>query len=924
MAKSLSGIILNNGSPGRAFGGGIYNMSSSFGGSTETTKVTLNIVSENGQYAIDDSFLDVTPTGGHTIQVGSVTFYNMYLYKYGFSQSAGQRTLNVQFVDASICLDKVYVGLNARHAPATAGGVESFAFDIQCVQCNSLIPNFLQTSGSANRYPTVSAVGTNIGHPMAGGFIMVGKEAWSDNQCSIPKVDYSFSELLSAMGGFNPSISSNLSGPAFNKNSNYRQSYIGTLREVLNNWASDFSFEFYFDPFTSVPTIVGVDLTSPSTTLDALKATINSGFDKSSGSMIRDYEEVRSLENTYRKSVITKSMKPGKTFTRNQVGFEQRTIKPITIQNLVGQEAHQGRTDSQLRTSIALAKYQSEARIIWLSATIASQGVTSAGWGSLGFIPDPVYGHITDRDAKLALTRTMGLASVGSNQSWKHPVFQDPDNYDVFVGVYNETHQRNVEEYDRELSDFIGKYGYFSAGGGSVNNPPEAYRKCPDAQDLFGTTNKFFDLSSQITTLPNGNWHKNKAYPFSDLLRASNGQFALAGTNHDPIYIVPLDDNAWGTHEHHVDELFENQWVDSDVSGSVSYGTSHIHQTDLQHYVPVYSRLMANVLQVPGMHVFKEILPDFENDYLAQDKRVKGYFPGIAVIPKMSALTISDSSGSHQVLGVTQGGSRTNAKVFDNRKRRILEVAQSSTGKKDCTLFCDQNIVEQVCECPDIQDPIHHFSSHSADSIVVTSYKGSTHIIFPVENDYIGYVKSEITYRGTYPKEVNILGSPPAPSVGFASNYMEADILDIDVTSELDPNVDSNQIVQKFLIFGQSTTLNLAQVHALMNAFNTNVTMANTGGNAPTQKITLTLDATDYGTMSSFINPRYGLVNFSLNLDGEGLTTNFEFSNRHPKPPKKEVIMQKIGARSLQGQFAQPTSMINHHSGLNTQFIPWH
>ena len=123
------------------------------------------------------------------------------------------------------------------------------------------------------------------------------------------------------------------------------------------------------------------------------------------------------------------------------------------------------------------------------------------------------------------------------------------------------------------------------------------------------------------------------------------GSLPLAGTNHDPIYIVPLDDNAWGTPEHHVDELFENQWVDSDVSGSVSYGTSHIHQTDLQHYVPVYSRLMANVLQVPGMHVFKEILPDFENDYLAQDKRVKGYFPGIAVIPKMSALTYPTQVG---------------------------------------------------------------------------------------------------------------------------------------------------------------------------------------------------------------------------------------------------------------------------------------
>ena len=46
------------------------------------------------------------------------------------------------------------------------------------------------------------------------------------------------------------------------------------------------------------------------------------------------------------------------------------------------------------------------------------------------------------------------------------------------------------------------------------------------------------------------------------------------------------------------------------------------------------------------------------------------------------------------------------------------------------------------------------FESLPPDSIIVTSYKGSTHIIFPVENDYIGYVKSEITYgnlpRGEY------------------------------------------------------------------------------------------------------------------------------------------------------------------------------
>jgi len=390
---TLTGIRVDGGTPGQAFGGGIYNMTSSFGGSTDTTKVTLNIVSEDGTYQINDSALNVTPTGGHTITVGSVTYYNMYLYKYGFNQTAGQRTLNVQFVDFSICLDKVYVGLNVRHAPASAGASDTYTFDINCIECNNLEPTMQQTSASVSRRTSTSTSGTLLGHPMAGGYILVGREAWSDAQCSIPNVDYSFSELLTEMGKFSPGIGTNLGG--LNRNATYRQSYVGTLREVLNNWASDFNFEFYINPFSSSPSIVGVDLGSASTTLDALKAKINTSFNSADGSMLRNVEETRSLEGTHRREPIVKSLKPGKSFSRNQVAFEERTIKPLTVHDIIGYNGHLGRSDDELYTSIALAKYQTEARNIWLSGTIAAKGKLGSGWPSLGFIPDPVYGEIT-------------------------------------------------------------------------------------------------------------------------------------------------------------------------------------------------------------------------------------------------------------------------------------------------------------------------------------------------------------------------------------------------------------------------------------------------------------------------------------------------------------------------------------------------
>ena len=927
--KTLTGVIYDNGPNGQAFGGGIYNINASFGGSTEPTKVVMNVVSENGQYQIDDSFLDATPTGGHQIKVGGVTLYNMYLTKYGFNQQAGQRTLNVVFQDASICLDKIYVGLNVRHAPATAAGSRSYTFDIQCQECNSLTPNMLQTTGSASRQHFSSAVGTTVGHPMAGGYILVGEEQWSDGACEIPQVDYSFSELLAELNKFSIPLSTNLG--AFERSPTYRKNPVGTLREVLNGWASDFAFEFFMDPFESAFNLKGVDLTSPSTTLDALKSAINSGFSSSSGAgeMVRSYEESRSLEGTYSQTPIVTSLKKGGQFTRNQVAFEEVTIKPLKVTDAIGYEGHMGRTNDQLYTSIALAKYQTEARLIWLSSVVSDGGISSPAWPSLGFIPHPTKGEVTDDDVKQQIVDTMGagFGAAGDSVTWSHPIWKNPSNYHMYVGVYNESFQRWCESFDQELADFIGKYGYFSKGG--LVNPPESFRRCPDVQPVGGGQDvKLYDLSSKVSTLPNGNLYKGKAYPFQSILRANKGVLAMSGGQDPEVYIVELQDNAWGTDASWVDDLFQNEWVEGEVLPQVNWQnpdtSSPIPQTDLSHYVPVFARLTANVWQMKALRELRQMFPDFDKDYIAQDKRIKGYFPGIAIIPKMSALTINDptTGQSKEVLHVATGGTISNAKVYDNKQRRIREMAGDK--KKECVMYCEEDVVQQVCKCPDIQDPIHHFSTFDAESVLVRSYKGSTKIILPIESDYIGYWKAEMTYRGTYPKQVDILGTPPAPSYGPGSNYLEARINEFDAKQMIDPHLSGNKMVQKYIIFGHSSPLTIQQIYLLMAAMNTSVTMATMGGNAPTQRINVQLDGTDYGAIAGLINPAFGLIGFNISLDGEGLSSSLDFANRHPKPPNRDVLMQQIGPRALHGQFNKLPMNTNYHSGLNTQFIPWH
>tara|TARA_Y100000356_G_scaffold88722_1_gene74324 strand:- start:252 stop:650 length:399 start_codon:yes stop_codon:yes gene_type:complete len=129
---------------------------------------------------------------------------------------------------------------------------------------------------------------------------------------------------------------------------------------------------------------------------------------------------------------------------------------------------------------------------------------------------------------------------------------------------------------------------------------------------------------------------------------------------------------------------------------------------------------------------------------------------------------------------------------------------------------------------------------------------------------------------------------------------------------------------QRFVIPGSSSPITLSAYYALLNQVNGTVTSQNLGGAAPTQKIRLTIDSTDYDTVGGFINPQFGLLSLNFNLDGEGLVTELEFQNRHPKPPKKDTLIQELGPRLLDGQmgYSQPVNY-NNPSGLNLPKIPW-
>jgi hypothetical protein len=954
MFKTLQGVSINGGPPGVAFGGGIYGVSCDVATSNTPTKVTVNIVSENGTYAPPP--LNVTSGGATSIAIGTsagppFVFYRMYPMKANYNRTASAKTLSITYVDHSVALDKIFLGLTGRHSTSALPASAQFGFTVECVDCNTIWPGKYQRTGSVNKMLWGTPAGGNINVSglggINGGYVILGLEQWTDNNCEVPKVEYSFAELCQTLNmlGYTHNLLS------FNRSPTYTASYTGTFREVLNAWASDFSFSFYIDSTNPVLTIQGIDLTV-GTSIAPVRAALAGGFGSgSAGGLIRSQNDSYSLENTYVQQPIVKNIKPARGFQRQQLsyrgGLGSGVIgKPVTILDAIGRSSHLGRSDDEMSISIALAKYKPEARIIWLSALAAAGGPAAPQWPALGFIPAP-NGHIGNttpatpgmtvnavKKHVLSLFRTTSPVD-----GFAHPIWDDPDHYDVFIGVWNEAYQGAMESFDAELAEFWGKWGYWygnkfdyvtmqQTGSVGICNPPPSLRQCPTFMDWTGQPHKYYDYSAKITTLPESKFYKENSYPFQDILRSSKGVFHLHGINPatgKPLgatlggagqpegdALFPIDDNAWGTHPEHMDELFANRWV-LDTSNTNAWDPDLAPQSDLEHFVPIYARWDADLTMITEL---RQILPNFTLDFMKTSERQEGYFPGVAIIPKMQHMIIKDPTTgvTGKVLEIGALYTANNEIAYQNTRRRRLEMAGTNT--KDCTLFCEEDIVSEICECPPIQDPLHKFSSYSAPAFDISHLNNTKTIKFPIMSDYIGYWKSDVAFKGTYPKMIDIMGAPANP----VGNVMETRVIDVDATQDIDPLEVGNGFVQQFAVNGfGGAPITLATYYGLIASMNQSATFEG-------ETINVKIDGTEFDTLVggavNYLSAAAGLTSFNITMDGEGLTSDLTFSNRPPKMPKRDILMQKVGPRAIQGRYARPMARPGPQGAPSMPFAP--
>jgi len=492
-----------------------------------------------------------------------------------------------------------------------------------------------------------------------GGTLIIGTEEFNENICAdLSNVTYNFSELLHALAKlklkFTQVNSTNLVGSwsahisgKLDKNPNYRQSYNGTLREVLNNWCGDFGLNFHITGKTIcfTDTSAGVNLGNLPNAMIPMNA-LGQVFNSDKNNAIGNFSEKFDIRETYAQNIVTADVRPrtvketkkdiknvcgfiathpldwlyhdGSNFNGHRTMFEQPftskrflndyalssnanyfNINPIPPGRSVGISGpglssqsfsltaptigayrhywYTNRALCVIDTCAALIKYDESLRDIYagsfltqhkpVTTTTTIANATSAmtqniigntsrqnAFNSFGFIPLMHIGdNLEDFKESILEKNFSKKAPDGTSQNY----ILVPDQFQMWIGFYDAEEAREIKEWEKNISEDIGRYGIL-AKGNLAYFPYLSSDRTDQPSSLAGLTGvsglEAIKISS-VTEPASENYidYNSDKFPFRDIFKAS-GNYLNAGNsnfNLTGLYVAQLE-NEWGSYQNDI------------------------------------------------------------------------------------------------------------------------------------------------------------------------------------------------------------------------------------------------------------------------------------------------------------------------------------------------------------------------------------
>ena len=560
MAKDkvkVPSIKISNQRPGIAFGGVIYSADVSVGYNAEPTKLNINVVldtkiSKKRDFLISKSDLDLTSPVDIKIADESM-FKNMFLHSYDISTGVSSKQLHLTYIDGSALLDRIFVGLIHEHFQVHSKKhmvPNVVAFDVRCptielVKVEDTVMPVCADQGTTlhkglQTYKYLASPTGIPGRPYAvykqnkrviweGGYIVLGREEFSEVSCDIRDVSYGFEDLLNALEskGFGWGIKIDKSRYTVTKDSNLLlRSYTGTVKDVLQNWGNDLKISYYWDFTRKDPTLAIISNADRSVDVKVEKAAadierLDIGQNGSSGTggtatdfIINSKNESFTLDGTLSQaysSIFTAGPKATTTNKRktSDVFFNCQTIHDISASGNMS-----GRHPRDVKISLGLGKYSKDLRDIWNARKAIAVTSTKPELGgglanamgyfrAIGFqdiIPvtfKAAQGEGVDWRIREYIIGMCGLTQMFSNQAGKQndddfmKDMNNPGGYEIFIGLYDETLKNLHTSIESEIeSGFIGRHYVLGA---------------PKSEAFEG--NNYYKMSMKTETKPSSTYY---------------------------------------------------------------------------------------------------------------------------------------------------------------------------------------------------------------------------------------------------------------------------------------------------------------------------------------------------------------------------------------------------------------------------------
>tara|TARA_Y100000593_G_C4323486_1_gene345312 strand:- start:3923 stop:6844 length:2922 start_codon:yes stop_codon:yes gene_type:complete len=746
----------------------------------------------------------------------------------------------------------------------------------------------------------VGLLGTSI---WEGGTVIIGMEEFTSSECQLPNVTYTFRDLINHITGnqVGGGLGINVQGLHDRGKSHYKQSYTGTLREVLASWCADFGFTFVWDWASN--SIIGIDLTSGAFNLGPVRAAVYNTKENTSNSIISNTTTTASLEGTYLQDHLSTYVKSAKLREWTKESHTKIWFQNLRISDLMPERMYGGRTEDQLYQSAALGRYSQEARTLYNFVIFAQRtsgivgGPVNIDAGPLGLKIKYKFSQ-SEKERLLDYNFSVGdLADIDKKYG---------KNCTIFLGEYSKAMEDKWIDWEAKVEDFFGRYYFYTSG-----------------MDDFQFCNDFMETRLKVTTTPESKKYSIKNIddlPFKDLLKHPGGVDLFQAWKNNPQtawilkYYIYDRDAAWGRKDEEIEYLWENRST---------------KESTLKDYIPSFEPI-AGQARLYLLALLKRLFPN-STQLVDELKTNKTKEPVLIFCPDPAMIYNT---------GILQVG--TNRWGFNN----LNEVPKEADDDEPdtCETVCESDIFTAYCVCPEdtsyvpeLTGLLHYgawgFWVSTKDSAVGGANPIPAAIIYPCmsagrgteypqttigdgtgRNLYQGYVNYNWSFKRTVRSITNHFGTLGEFRMrGIVNDSLSYKVNVFDMTPDLDEMDNSGAGTGKpdpsGRVGGTLTTYipipAISQSPAI-NSYQYAQMIYNPINNSwPAQTFSFKMVGLDFRTIAAWMNPQAGLNSMSIGLDENGVFADISFATRPPALPKQDLLLQKVGARINVNQFAR-------------------